>query len=199
MDKNETEHNPSIPHEASCPSSEGQQQAEQYDSPNSKDPLRIDRPTIQGEFQFHRRGDGDFGGDLAPADLPCVFPPPARGNDFDEAPEPPCIFPPPMGGDFAGDLIPGGYANHGRNPNTGNLMGPNHPSFASPGNVNIGPGGLGMRPRFDPIGPPGGPTDPGRNDPLTGRRVPPGGWGEPNPDHMRPPNDFGGGRGDMFM
>ena len=62
--------------------------------------------------------------------------------------------------------------------------------------------------RFDPFGPPGGPTEPGRgrNFPGRGSRLgrgrgrggrggrgrdaPPGGFGNPNPDHMTPP---GGG------
>eukprot|EP00804_Cyclotella_cryptica_P022616 CCRYP_009487-RA/>CCRYP_009487-RA protein AED:0.19 eAED:0.19 QI:246/1/1/1/1/1/2/7139/550 len=62
-----------------------------------------------------------------------------------------------------------------------------------------GVGGLEMRPRFDPFGPPGGPTEPGRG--LRGGRggrtgrgqgrgrgpAPPGGFGFPNPDHLRPP------------
>ncbi len=62
--------------------------------------------------------------------------------------------------------------------------------------------------RFDPFGPPGGPTDPGRGrGRFSGRGVgrggvgrggrgggrmppPPGGFGDPNPDHLKPP---GGG------
>ena len=61
--------------------------------------------------------------------------------------------------------------------------------------------------RFDPYGPPGGPTEPGRGGRFPGRgsrmgrgrgrggrgrrgRMPPGGFGGPNPDHMQPP---GGG------
>ena len=64
-------------------------------------------------------------------------------------------------------------------------------------------GGLGMQPRFDPYGPPGGPTmDPDRNpdhDPLRvlsgrdrgrGGRLPKPPKGDPNPDHMKPPNDL---------
>jgi hypothetical protein len=57
--------------------------------------------------------------------------------------------------------------------------------------------------RFDPFGPPGGPTEPGRGGRFSGRGVgrgggrggrgggrmppPPGGWGNPNPDHLAPP------------
>jgi hypothetical protein len=62
--------------------------------------------------------------------------------------------------------------------------------------------------RFDPFGPPGGPTDPGRGGRFPGRgggvgrgrggrggrgggrMPPPGGFGDPNPDHLTPP---GGG------
>jgi hypothetical protein len=128
------------------------------------------------------------------------------------------------GGDFGDDLAPGGF---GPLPNSGglappgsggNLMGPNHPAFRggdydnsnslgggdfnNPGGV----GGLGMRPRFDPFGPPGGPTDPDNGgglcpDPRRGNgngrgRMRGQRGGNPNPDHMRPPNDFGG---NMFM
>lgn len=100
-------------------------------------------------------------------------------------------------GDFDRDLMPGGV-NDGSG---GNLMGPNHPTFGGP---PIGGGGYGMRPRFDPFGPPGGPTDPRNVDPNRNEddedprnpqlprrpRPPPGGTGDPNPDHERPPNDL---------
>ena len=71
---------------------------------------------------------------------------------------------------------------------------------------------MGMRPRFDPYGPPGGPTEPGRGHYFPGRGgsrlgnvgrgrgagrgrggggrfppPPPGGFGTPNNDHMTPP------------
>ena len=92
-------------------------------------------------------------------------------------------------GDFAGDLAPGGLVmgpQFGR-VDPGNVMGPNHPMFQpggfQPGGLSgIGPGsGFGMQPRFDPIhGPPGGPAD------VRGRRS----SGEPNPDHLRPPNNL---------
>jgi hypothetical protein len=84
-------------------------------------------------------------------------------------------------------------------------MGPNHPAFG--GNNDIG-GGYGMRPRFDPFGPPRGPQDPNNEDNLVNdprrrqqqqqqpRRPPPGGVGDPNPDHERPPNNLSN---NMFM
>ena len=82
----------------------------------------------------------------------------------------------------------------------GNLMGPNHPMFAGRGGFDpalsgLPVGGPGtMQPRFDPIHPgvvydPDGrglqPLGPGR------RRL----GGNPNPDHLPPPNSFGQ---DMF-
>jgi hypothetical protein len=110
------------------------------------------------------------------------------------------------GGDFAGDLLftP---TDPLMNPNlplprpTGNLMGPNHPLFHlqeqydNDGDII---GGHRMRPRFDPYGPPGGPTDPtfvdptfsGRGRANRGRGAGRGGSGDPNPDHLRPPRDF---------
>jgi hypothetical protein len=97
-------------------------------------------------------------------------------------------------GDFDADLMPGGIQDPFSG---GNLMGPHHPAFGRqappPG------GGFGMHPRFDPFGPPGGPTDPHDLDPNgqpTRRRPPPGGTGDPNPDHERPPNNLGN---NMFM
>jgi hypothetical protein len=105
-------------------------------------------------------------------------------------------------GDFSSDLLPsvGGGANPMNDP-TGNLMGPNHPAFRG-GQPPEPRGGYGMRPRFDPFGPPGGPTDPRNIDPSRNvdpsrnpqhprqPRPPPGGAGEPNPDHERPPSDL---------
>ena len=110
-------------------------------------------------------------------------------------------------GDFERDLLPGGVDSP-----AGNLMGPNHPAFGGVQPPSVG-GGYGMRPRFDPYGPPGGPTDPRNvdttrtvwdpNDPRNNRqggprhpRPPPGGTGDPNPDHERPPNDL---NNNMFM
>jgi hypothetical protein len=99
-------------------------------------------------------------------------------------------------GDFADDLAPGGLMDPrfaglpGRM--GGNQMGPNHPMFQ--GGAIHGPplGGPGsMQPRFDPIYPPGVDVDidgkPRRNRPSRS--------GDPNPDHLPPPNAFGG---DMF-
>jgi len=110
------------------------------------------------------------------------------------------------GGDFAGDLLftP---TDPLMNPNlplprpTGNLMGPNHPLFhlqEQYDNDDDIIGGHRMRPRFDPYGPPGGPTDPtfvdptfqGRGRANRGRGAGRGGSGDPNPDHLRPPRDF---------
>jgi len=82
----------------------------------------------------------------------------------------------------------------------GNLMGPNHPAFG--GNHSGIGGGYGMRPRFDPFGPPNGPQDPNHDDNnnlMDPRRPqqhprrpppPPGGLGDPNPDHERPPSNL---------
>jgi len=131
-------------------------------------------------------------------------------------------------GDFEGDLLPGGpmpgpdIANR-PHLGGGNQVGPNHPMFDRTfddydgnrnhyGDDNLGfddtgpsfsvpgTGGFEMRPRFDPFGPPCGPTEPGRLG--TGRGGGrggrgggrgsgglPGGLGFPNPDHLRPPNN----------
>lgn len=111
------------------------------------------------------------------------------------------------GGDFVGDLAPAGlrdprFPSAGNGRMGGNLMGPNHPLFRGgpDGGMIGGPmngipfGGPGsMQPRFDPIypdaidfpnggGPPGGPRRSNR----------PSRTGEPNPDHLPPPNAFGG-------
>jgi len=120
------------------------------------------------------------------------------------------------GGDFSSDLLPSGFPTPGfADPRlgdgiTGNLMGPNHPYFHPTGSFGdeynndsdfVTPGGLGMQPRFDPFYPPGvggrGPQGRGRGRGRGGRGR--GGRfssGDPNPDHQRPPNTFGG---DMFM
>lgn len=134
-------------------------------------------------------------------------------------------------GDFEGDLLPGGPQpgglHEGPRRGMGSQVGPDHPMFdrnfgdegygggydddlglgnggGGFGLPGVG-GGMGMRPRFDPFGPPGGPTEPGRGGQFPGRgsrlgrgrgrggrgsgrgRVPPGGFGDPNPDHMTPP------------
>jgi hypothetical protein len=133
---------------------------------------------------------GDFADDLLPAGLqdPRFAPAPGRGH----------------GGRMGG-----------------NLMGPNHPIFSGDptmiGPVGIhGPpiGGPGtMQPRFDPFYPPGidgggngdlpfgaGPPDPLRHpvNKNMNRMNRPSLRGEPNPDHLPPPNSLGGGD-HMFM
>ncbi|KAL3923492.1 MAG: hypothetical protein SGILL_001632 [Bacillariaceae sp.] len=113
------------------------------------------------------------------------------------------------GGDFAGDLLPSGLQDPRflRVPGRmgGNLMGPGHPMFNGDGLGPIGGppiGGPGsMQPRFDPVYPPG--IDDGQqplnNQRRNGRQNPsPSRTGEPNPDHLPPPNSLGGGS-DMFM
>ena len=135
--------------------------------------------------------------------------------------------PGPGGGDFGGDLAPGGILDPSRGStsqvdNRGSLMGPNHPAFRGPGiggedDFGFGGGledprmphigGTGMTPRFDLYYPPGIGPDLGRGG-GSGRgmgrggrggrvgrgRRPPG--GDPNPDHLKPPNSF---NSDMFM
>jgi hypothetical protein len=121
--------------------------------------------------------------------------------------------------DFSGDLRPTGldpFPNYQdgvyHNPSIlrGNLMGPNHPMFrgGGSGGGGMGPlssgGMMGMRPRFDPFGPPGGlthdtdqlPLDPdgfvvpGHGPSL--RRAPPrGGTGNPNNDLQQFPPSLG--------
>eukprot|EP00538_Stauroneis_constricta_P002518 CAMPEP_0119545798 /NCGR_PEP_ID=MMETSP1352-20130426/451_1 /TAXON_ID=265584 /ORGANISM="Stauroneis constricta, Strain CCMP1120" /LENGTH=515 /DNA_ID=CAMNT_0007590401 /DNA_START=108 /DNA_END=1655 /DNA_ORIENTATION=+ len=107
----------------------------------------------------------------------------------------------PYNRDFPDDLAPAGLVRPdlGFGPNMpggmgGNLMGPNHPMFVG----GMGGGGQGqmpgfplrggpgsMQPRYFPVGPPGGPQE---IDPISGgRRF----QGEPNPDHLKPPNSFG--------
>lgn len=91
-------------------------------------------------------------------------------------------------------------------PGGGMIVGPGHPIFGArvglggrvgdddDDNWVLGPGGRppGVPPgaRFDPFGPVG-PGFPGRGGGGRGGRV----FGEPNPDHFRPPNAFGGGGG----
>ena len=104
----------------------------------------------------------------------------------------------PMNGQFDGDLYPGGisalYPNHG-NAVSGNLMGPNHPIFNAQINNDDDVGGFGqndtrsigfygmMKPRFDPFGPPGGPTEQ-HSLPQNALK---GGTGNPNNDLAIPP------------
>jgi hypothetical protein len=102
------------------------------------------------------------------------------------------------GGDFADDLNPGGLRDPlrmtGRDRMGGNLMGPGHPQFMGGGPAGGMMGGPGsMQPRFDPMHPPG--IDIG-NDANPRRTNRPSRTGEPNPDHLPPPNSFGG---NMYM
>jgi len=149
---------------------------------------------------------------VVPTTLDQAFPPAAaaasarRGNHND--------FPSPHG-DFADDLLPGSsglmdprFARPGRLGGTGNLMGPNHPMFSqgggpggfapTPGNLPMRGGPGTMQPRFDPMMPPGvggnefHPNLQQQQQQQQRRRNP----GEPNPDHLPPPNSFGN---DMFM
>lgn len=138
--------------------------------PASNDPLRISAPT--------QNNKPCYVGGYNPHDTPTL----AMFNQ------------PRRGGDFSSDLRPPGLAGiDGSDSMGGNLLGPNHPMFQ--GGPSIG-GGLGMQPRFDPIGPPGGPQDlrPNNNHPRN--RPPPGGFGDPNPDHARPPQNL---NNNMFM
>jgi len=112
-------------------------------------------------------------------------------------------------GHFAGDLAPAGLRDPlrmggGSGRMGGNLMGPNHPHFM--GGVGVGPGMMGpggggmmggpgtMQPRFDPVLPPGAVDIGVDGKPLRNR---PSRSGQPNPDHLRPPNSFAGDS--MFM
>jgi hypothetical protein len=130
----------------------------------------------------------------------------------------------PMQGDFSGDLRPTGLdpfpgyqggVYHDPSILPGNLMGPNHPMFRGGGSGGggmgpLGSGGMmGMHPRFDPLGPPGGPTQhntdqppldpdgfvvPGHGPSLR-RAPPPGGTGNPNNDLQRFPPSLGNNSG----
>jgi hypothetical protein len=141
---------------------------------------------------------------------------PSRGNYDDRGPNIDNSFPQPrpLVGDFAGDLAPGGMTmdplRRAGPDMTGNMMGPNHPAFRGGGMMVGPPGGgrFGMQPRFDPFGPPGGPQeiDPdSNNEQPNGRSVPPhlrpARSGDPNPDHLKPPNSLGNNSfgGNMFM
>jgi len=105
--------------------------------------------------------------------------------------------------DFASDLLRGGVKYPGI-PTSGNLMGPSHPMFLRRGgddpNTNMPDfGGLGMRPRYDPVMPPGMEVSFDKNGNLvrrSGKKMPLH-RGEPNNDHMRPPNSFTGNN--MFL
>lgn len=146
------------------------------------DPLRV----MDSHTGMRRRGD--FEGDLLPGGIhPGIPAGPA---------------PPSFGGSQVGPNHPMFDRSFGEDDDLyngqgsfGGSYGP--PSFGIPG---VGGSGGSMRPRFDPYGPPGGPTEPGRGG-RGGRgrfgsgrgrggrgRMPPGGFGDPNNDHMQPPN-----------
>lgn len=93
---------------------------------------------------------------------------------------------PSFPGDFSGDLLPSqpGLVH------PGNLMGPDHPIF------HPGEGGMSMQPRFDPFGPVPDPRQRPELDPRRPERPPKQFPGEPNPDHLAPPNSF---NSNMYM
>jgi len=134
---------------------------------------------------------------------PPIITGPIRGVYDERNPTIDTAFPqrPMFVGDFSGDLNGPGFPNDPlRVPNAGgmgNMMGPNHPIFQQGGGISGmgGSSGFGMRPRFDPFGPPGGPQeihppDTGPNPTGGPRHRPPKG-GEPNPDHLPPPTSLG--------
>jgi hypothetical protein len=94
-------------------------------------------------------------------------------------------------GDFSGDLVPGGMPGM-QHIGPGNMMGPNHPFFQGGGMSGVGDSsGFGMRPRFDPFGPPGGPQEiPNGGSGGIPLNMRPRSSGDPNPDHLQPPNSF---------
>lgn len=104
----------------------------------------------------------------------------------------------PMHGDFSSDILPGGLS--GGVGVGGNLMGPNHPLFSPYDNGRgqgmgggFGFGGPGtMQPRFDPVLPPFVDGNINGNGPATSRRPQkkPSRTGDPNPDHLPPPNSL---------
>jgi len=119
------------------------------------------------------------------------------------------LYPQRRPGDFDMDVNSSGlYTPSSMRPNLGgNLMGPNHPMFQhrlpdddddddgydlDPNPFQPRIGGLGMQPRFDAFGPPGGPTDFRSRGRGRGR----GGrsnrsiQGDPNNDHQRPPQNL---------
>ncbi|CAB9523238.1 expressed unknown protein [Seminavis robusta] len=162
-------------------------------SNNNNDPLISKNNELQSTAP-RRSGDGHGG--VVPGDVHGLNHLNNRGRPHTN---------PPFSGDFSGDLDP--YHPLGGVRPAGNLMGPGHPLFSdgdhhylAVNNNNNNPNddyrsGFGMRPRFDPFGPPGGPQQvappPGRGDNNNnndgrGRHCP----GEPNPDHLAPPDDL---------
>ena len=175
---------------------------------------RVQFPSAKGEQKNKNPDDVDWKGGRMPSTLDQAFP---DANGGTAKP----------GGDFSGDLLPAGLQDprfvsgrgHGGRMG-GNMMGPNHPMFTGGGGSGMnGPpvGGPGsMQPRFDPFypagidgggngdlpfGPGGGPPyPPGTNNNNSNNLNRPSHRGEPNPDHLPPPNSLGGGGNDhMFM
>lgn len=153
--------------------------------------------------------------DRATQPRPACHPFSDRPRDFVPGPGINSFVPPH--GDFSGDLVPTGLfpypggGSGGVMPGfaPGNLMGPNHPMF-HPGNGGAPPLRDPMIPRFDPFGPPGGPTEPcnrfldpdgfinHQHPPQPASRRPPGGTGNPNNDLLRTPPTLNGGHSDMY-
>jgi len=146
------------------------------DTPDHTDPLRVMDTQRKGKHK-------DFEGDLLPG-----------------GPQPGGLHDIPNRGGMGSQVGP----NHPMFDRTfgddvDNEFGGEGPNFGLPG---VG-GGMGMHPRFDYYGPPNGPTEQGRGGrggrggqfPGRGSRLgrgrggmPPGGFGNPNNDHIRPPN-----------
>ena len=89
---------------------------------------------------------------------------------------------------FEDDLNPFGSGTGG------SLIGPGHPGFGDAGRMGRHPGanypGVPAGARFDPFGPPAGPSRAGSRGRGAGRGI---GFGGPNPDHLAPPgmpNEF---------
>ena len=181
--------------------------------PNLGKDGRVQFPSAKGEQKNNNPNDVDWKSGRMPSTLDQAFP---NVNGGMAKP----------GGDFSGDLLPAGLQDprfvsgrgHGGRMG-GNMMGPNHPMFTGGGSSGMnGPpiGGPGsMQPRFDPFypagiddggngdlpfGPGGGPPQPPGPKNNNNHLNRPSRRGEPNPDHLPPPNSLGGGGNDhMFM
>ena len=106
----------------------------------------------------------------------------------------------------ASDLLP--FPNTGYRPSWeegGSLVGPNHPIFHPDDGGQFLPPGVPPGARFDPFFPIPGPLGTGITGPFPGsvdnrgrgrgrgRGMGRGGTsGEPNPDHLKPPNEYDG-------
>jgi hypothetical protein len=159
----------------------------------------VDYTMLQGQQKQHHVHPAIAGGDGPFLTYPIQPHDPLRlGSGRGSALNHPTI---PLG-DFSGDLMPTGIHPYpgGLPQNPGSLMGPSHPAFLG------GEGaGIGMTPRFDPFGPPGGPTEPEDPDNILNNRRPhhpsagriPGGTGNPNNDLEQPPSL--GSNNNMFL